>query len=497
MKKAFGLVLIIGLLVFAQAGIATVPATTPASGVKNIILIIGDGMGFAHIQLTRIVYGKLNLEDFPYTGYEMTYSLSGEVTDSAAAATALATGIKTYNGMISTVTRGDKMYNLTTLIELAQFLGKSTGLVTTTRITHATPAAFGAHVEDRDMEAEIAKQLIEHRINVLFGGGKKKFDEATLELAKKYGYEVIFDKEGLEKANGEYVLGLFASSHIPYVLDRTENDVGLLDMTKKAIELLERNPNGFFLMIEAGRIDHASHGNDIAAALAETKELDDVVGYVLEYAKKRGDTLVIVTGDHETGGLAVGINYGKVVDVDKILSIKKSASFMAAEIKKGGDIKEVVKKYTGIELTDDEVEYIKQMDQENPIFGMSNAIGEIISKKVGVTFASHKHTGELIPLLAYGPGADNFVGFHHHIQTSKLIAKLMIFGVPRVNILFEGTSSAKGDLNGDYKVDEKDAYIALMMLLGENVDTEFEQRADMDNNGIIDLHDVMLILQEA
>ena len=268
-------------------------------------------------------------------------------------------------------------------------------------------------------------------------------------------------------------------------------------MTRKAIELLEKNPNGFFLMIEAGRIDHASHGNDIAAALAETKELDDVVGYVLEYARQRGDTLVVVIADHETGGLAVGTNYGKVVDVQGILNIKASTGTMAAEIKNGGDIKEVVKKYTGIELTNDEVAYIQKRAEEDPKYGLSNGIGEVLAERLGVRFASHKHTGEPVPLFAYGPGASKFVGFHHHTQTGRLIAELMVYGVGTINVAFAGTSTVEGDLNGDHRVDAKDAYLVLRLFLGSTVDDDTEKAIDMDGNGIIDLGDVIAILQEA
>jgi len=319
----FGIVLVLLLI--------QVSAATPHGEVKNVIVLIGDGMGFGQVQLTKLVYGHLNIENIPYTGFELTDSLSGEVTDSAAAGTAIATGFKTYNGMISTLKFDGKVVNLTTLLELAQFMNKSTGLVTTTRITHATPAVFASHTESRKMEEEIARQLIQHKVNVLFGGGKGKFDERTLNLAKKYGYEVVFDRKGLEEVSGDYVLGLFADSHIPYVLDRDANTPSLLDMTKKAIEILERNPNGFFLMVEGGRIDHACHTNDVASTVAETKEFDDVVGYVLEYAREKDDTLVIVTADHETGGLAVGIDYGSPVNVEKMKGIKKSISFMVAD----------------------------------------------------------------------------------------------------------------------------------------------------------------------
>ena len=463
---------------------------------KNIILLIGDGMGFSHIHITKLAYGRLNMEEFQNTAYGLTYSLSGEVTDSAAAGTELATGVMTYNRMVSTIKVNGKIVNLTTILEVAQELGKSTGLVTTTRITHATPAVFCAHVEHRKMEKEIARQLIEHRINVLMGGGKKEFDANTLKLARELGYKIIYTKKELEDVDGKYVLGLFAESHIPYVLDRDGNTPSLLDMTKKAIEILEKDSDGFFLMVEGGRIDHAAHANDIASVIAETKEFDDVVGYVLDYAKRRGDTLVIVVADHETGGLTVGVNYGRCIDFEKIKQIKRSVEYIAEEIKAGGDIKYTVKRYTGIELTESEVREIEERARSEK-YGLVNALGEIISEKVGIRFSSHKHSGELVPLMAYGPGAEDIRGFLHHVDVAKFMAKKLLFGeldIPlnKIRITSDGK---KGDINGDCTVDEIDAYLVLNHFLGEFVDTEIEKKVDMNNNGVIDLGDVLYLIE--
>lgn len=470
---------------------------SPKTGVKNVIILIGDGMGFAHVRVTELVYGHLNMTSQPYwiTAFGQTYSLSGEVTDSAAAGTAIATGFKTYNGMISTVKLNGEIKNVATLLEVAQYLGKSTGLVTTTRITHATPAVFAAHVEDRDMEKEIAKQLILSKVNVLFGGGKREFDSETIELAKRLGYKVIYTRDELKKVEGDYILGLFADSHIPYVLDRDENIPSLLEMTKKAIEILEKNPNGFFLMVEGGRIDHAAHANDIASVVAETKEFDEVVGYCLKYAMERGDTIVIVLADHETGGLAVGLKHGHSIDTNKILEIKRSIEFMVKEIKKGKDIAEVVEIYTGIKLTDEEIRYIEEKAKENPKYGLGNALGEIISKRVGVGFASHKHTGEPIPIMVYGPGAEMFRGFLHHVDTSRLIAKDMLFGTYTPTNIRVMPSDIKGDINGNCMIDLDDAYIALTFV--GNVADNFTAIIDMDNNGLIDYKDVVTIYNQA
>lgn len=467
------------------------------SGVKNVIILVGDGMGLAHTEVTKICHGPLNMEDMPYMGYELTDSLSGPVTDSAAAGTAIATGFKTHNRMISTIKVNDKLVNVTSLLELAKCSGKATGLVSTTRITHATPAVFASHVKHRDMEEEIANQLIEEKVNVLFGGGKKIFSDDKIKLAKKNGYKVVYTREELENVDGKYALGLFSDSHIPYVLDRDDKTVGLLEMTKKAIELLEKDSDkGFFLMIESGRIDHAAHANDIASVVAETKEFDEVVGYCLDYARKNKNTLVIVLSDHETGGLGVGIDYGDPVDEKKILNIKASTGTMAKEIKNGGDPKEVIKKYTGLDLTNEEVKKIKDAMGSDNKYALGNAIGEILSEKVGVRFMSHKHTGVPVPIMAYGPGAEHFRGFRHHIDTSKETANVMLFGGDRV-VVANGVGVIKGDANGNYRIDSDDAYITLNQHVGKITTNDNEKRLDMDNNGIIDYMDVAIIMEMA
>ncbi|WP_456419421.1 alkaline phosphatase [Methanocaldococcus infernus] len=493
--KKFLAILLISLLL--ASGLSFALSNKPIEGrAKNVIVLIGDGMGISQVYITKLCYGHLAMEDFPYSGYEMTDSLSGEVTDSAAAGTAIATGFKTYNKIISQVKNNGKYYNVTTLLELAKKLDKATGLVTTTRITHATPAVFGAHVENRDMEKEIAKQYLEKKINVLLGGGKEEFSNELLEKYKEEGYEIVYNKDQLEKANSKYLLGLFSDSHIPYVLDRNEDVPSLLDMTKKAIEILEKNPNGFFLMVEGGRIDHACHGNDIASVVAETKEFDDVVRYCLNYAKKRGDTLVIVLADHETGGLGLGLNYGDSIDEDKILNIKASAYRMAKLIKEGADPKTVLKTYANIELSKDELQKIDEALKSTNKYALSNTIAEIIDERVGVKFISHKHTAVPVPLLAYGPGAEDFMGFHHHVDTSKLVAKDMLFrGDYAVSI--KGITHVKGDANGDFKVDKEDAYITLLYYVGNFANTDQEKLLDMDNNGVIDYNDVYLILEQS
>ncbi len=454
--------------------------------IRNVILLIGDGMGFAQLHLTELTYGNLTMENYSWdsTGFELTDSLSGEVTDSAAAGTAIATGFKTYNGMISTLKTAKGIINLTTILEVARKLGKSTGLVTTTRITHATPAVFASHVDDREKEKEIARQLIEHKVNVLLGGGIKEFDESTLRLARDLGYQIVYSRTELENVDGEYVLGLFARSHIPYVLDRDEKTPTLVEMTDKALEILDRNPNGFFLMVEGGRIDHACHINDPASTVAETKEFDDVVDEVLDFART-GDTVVVVTADHETGGLTLGINYGRSIDFEQIKRINGSVYRMAKEIEKGKDAAEIVKKYTGIDLTPKDVERLKSSED------LTKTLGEVLSEKLGLTFATHKHSGEPVPLMTYG---FDFAGFHHHVETSKKLTEFVMFGH---EIVIKGKlvkSNVKGDADGDGKISKIDAYLALTCV--GNLSKVYPN-LDMDGNGVIDYNDVCEIYAKA
>ncbi len=466
-----------------------------ARGVKNVILLIGDGMGFSQVMITKICYGHLAMEDYPQTGYELTDSLSGVVTDSAAAGTAIATGFKTYNKIISMVPVHNKLVSVPSLLEIAKEAGKSTGLVTTTRITHATPAVFASHVENREMEREIAKQFLNVKPNVLLGGGKKYFSPALLKAFKNQSYAVVYNRNQLLNTSSNYVLGLFSKSHIPYVLDRTPEIPNLVEMTKKAIEILEKNPNGFFLMVEGGRIDHACHANDIASVVAETKEFDDVVKFCLDYAKKRGDTLVIILADHETGGLAIGLTYGNAINKKLLLGINASVEKMAKLIKQGIPPEKVISEYAHVKLSGKELDEIYDAITKNEKYALSNTIAQILNKKIGIGFISHKHTGTFVPLIAYGPGMNLFKGFLHHTDTSKNILKAMLFGTQKlVNI--RGISSLKGDANGNRKIDEDDAYITIDYV-GSIASTEYEKRLDMNNNGVIDFGDVAEIMEMA
>jgi len=391
--------------------------------VKNVIFLIGDGMGLAHVTLTSYFVGKpLEMMKMSYSGLAYTYSANSFVTDSAAAGTALATGYKTFNGMICMTPDGKPVM---TLFEAAKKVGKATGVVTTTRVTHATPAAFYAHVKDRDEEKEIARQLVVGTtIDVAFGGGMKHFSEELLEKAKANGFTVVTTREellNLDPSAVKRALGIFARSHLSYYVDG-EDRPSLAEMTGKAIEILSKNEEGFFLMVEGGRIDHAAHGNDVVAMIYDTIEFDEAVKVALEFAKKDGDTLVVVTADHETGGL--GLSNGEyAIDVEKLRSYSKiSIEKLMKEITPD-NFKEVIKKYYGIDLSDEEVEALKKAFEKGG-YAPSNTIGEIISAHALIGWTTHTHTGIMVPVFAEGPGAEKFTGIMENVEIPKMIAEL-------------------------------------------------------------------------
>ncbi len=354
------------------------PIHTPA---RNVILFIGDGMGVSTITAARILEGQqrgepgeenfLSFELFPYTALIKTYETNAQVPDSAGTMTAIVTGAKTKKGLLSVgpeltrqATHGIERRALPTLLELAEDAGLSTGLVTSTRLTHATPAACYAHTTDRDWESDrdlpasareagisdIARQLIElphgNGVDVALGGGRSLFlpvetkdpetgkpgkrgdgRDLTREWTRRPGAAFVWNREQLAAVDPAQVgplLGLFAPSHLGFAAAPTTDpgaDPSLSEMTAVAIEILKRNPKGYFLMVEGGRIDHAHHGNNAFNALSETLELARAVA--LARQKTDGhETLILVTADHSHGfniaGYAVRGNpiLGKVREGD-------------------------------------------------------------------------------------------------------------------------------------------------------------------------------------
>jgi alkaline phosphatase len=314
---------------------------------KNIIFMIGDGMGLSHVIAARIFKNgpdgeSLHLETLPTLGYQRTHSASDSLTDSAAAASAWANGEKFNNGEVSCHDDDQdgrcEPAPSPTILEIAKAKGKATGLVVTSTVTHATPAAFGSHVPSRRCENEIARQYIQGtEVDVILGGGRKKFKSTGKQAdecgtfgdfiadAERKGYQIVYTKKALDavvEKRSRKILGLFAPKGKTPELFRlypTEHyqteEPTLPQMTAAALELVERDENGFFLLVEGSQIDWASHRNDVAYLIGETLAFDESVKVVLDWINekptRRQNTLVVISADHETGGFAISGARGK------------------------------------------------------------------------------------------------------------------------------------------------------------------------------------------
>lgn len=310
------LVLSLAVALIALASLAPAYAEQPVAAARNVILLIGDGMGPAQLEAGRreaaATGRQFAMDSMPVRSAMTTLSYGGNITDSAASATALATGCKTVNRALGIDPHGAHLPNIAEAVKAA---GGMVGLVSTCSITSATPAGFVVHIDDRGSGRDIARALIEARTDLVLGGGAALFmptlferARPALEMAKEAGYTVVMEKDELEAASGLPLLGLFAPTDMAYEVDRDPTEEpSLRRMAQKALDLLAASSGeaGFFLMVEGGRIDHACHANDAARLPAEVAAFDDAIWAVLDFARRRGDTLVIVTADHETGQLEV------------------------------------------------------------------------------------------------------------------------------------------------------------------------------------------------
>ncbi|MFQ6618608.1 MAG: alkaline phosphatase [Fidelibacterota bacterium] len=283
---------------------------------KYIILLIGDGMGLAHITAAKVSKGSLVLEKMPVVGFVITWAFGRDfITDSAASATALSTGTKTSNGRIGKSAAGE---DLETILEIAEKKGLSTGLIATSSITHATPASFAAHVNNRSQQFEIAKQISQKDIEVLIGGGrqyfipedlpdgKRKDGENLISLMVSRRYLYIDSVEKLKSLNPEKTEKLLALLEPEALPPASKRNYSLGELSEIAIEILKKDPDGFFLMVEGSQIDWAAHANEKDNVIDETIDFDEAIGSVLDFAFRNSEkTLVLVTADHETGGFGI------------------------------------------------------------------------------------------------------------------------------------------------------------------------------------------------
>ena len=492
--------------------------------VKNIILIIGDGMGpqqlglleaYARRAPNSIYQGKSTaISHFALDGntsFSLPDAHEALVIDSACSATQLATGLASRNEMIGLDIHGNSTQ---TVLQFAKTLGKSTGLISDTRITHATPAAFASHQASRSMENEIAAQMIkENQVDVMLSGGLsyflpgnaleqsstdnilKKIQESHLALTSKRNdnqhllaqaqtqqYQLAFNREQLNQITQGRLIGLFASNAMQdgtrQFWQPNPNEPNLKEMTVKALELLEKNPRGFFLMIEGGQIDWAGHNNDAGRLLHELLRFDDAIQSVYEWAENRKDTLVIITADHETGGFgfsysgnnipaplslegkhfkdqtyAANFNFGDLSVLDRLYQQRKSfvdiwqearssetipkADQLMATINRNSDFKITLQEAQQILLREknqyhvETHKYLKAKEvpkindfKEFYVYGDEGHLalmGRALSKHQNTVWSTGTHTHTPVPVISWGPAQSRFKGIQTHAELGAKI----------------------------------------------------------------------------
>lgn len=421
-------------------------ASNTQSEVKNVIFLIGDGMGTSYTSAYRYLkddpatpYVELTEFDPYLVGQQMTYpeDKKESITDSASAATAMSSGIKTFNNAIAV--DNDKS-RVKTVLEAAKEAGKSTGLVATSEITHATPAAFGAHNESRKNMDAIADDYYNERINgkhtidVLLGGGKSNFVRSDVNLTdsfKQDGFSYVTTKEDLLKDDNDQVLGLFADGGLPKMIDRTDAVPSLADMTTAAIDRLNQNDKGFFLMVEGSQIDWAGHANDIVGAMSEMEDFEQAFKAAIDFAKADGQTLVITTADHSTGGFSIGANGSYNWSTDAIKAAKRTPEFLAGKIADGADVENTLKMYidqTLLPLTTEEIASVKAAG--NKAADIETAIKAIFDKHSFTGWTTGGHTGEDVPVYAFGPLKERFSGLKDNTDHAKNLFEILNLGSP-------------------------------------------------------------------
>lgn len=446
------------LLLVGSAPAQTAPDAPAPEEAPNVILMIPDGFGPASVTMARdYLRWRGDQKELPYDSLQVgsirTYASDSYITDSAAGGTALATGEKTYNGAVSVDT---SQQPVATLLEGAERRGMSTGLVVTSRLTHATPAVFSAHVPDRGQENRIARQQLRKDIEVLLGGGRRHFlpqsaeesaredDLDLLRVARDRGYEVVQTASELNQAEEnqgeeERLLGLFSPGHMAYEIDRpATRQPSLASMTETAIDRLSESQDGYFLMVEGSRIDHAGHGNDAASHLRDILAFNQAAKSALEAARSDGNTLVVIVSDHETGGLTLGRNRDgdgiyswnpeKLAGVeassgaiaDSVRSVRSSGASQATKRER---IAGVLTRLTGIQDVPTEV-VSNLMEVEGP-YAVGQAVSPLVNRHALVGWTSHAHTAVDVNLYAYGPGANAFIGHHDNTAIAQKLARLM------------------------------------------------------------------------
>jgi alkaline phosphatase len=452
-----GLLTVLLLLSVAADSAAGTEPGTPQQP-RNVIFFIGDGMGPAYVKAYRVFADNpatpgidpLALDSI-LVGAVATDSISEScddaeppncvlnpygVTDSASSATAYASGFDTLDGRVGADLQGQP---LTSVLEQAARQGKGTGVVSTSQITHASPAAFIAHADSRGDYAHIADQFFDNQVDgkplaqVILGGGVRDFRRDDRDISKQLeaaGYRSVDNRAALLEADTLPLLGLFAPVGLPRHWDRPETTPSLADMTGKAIELLAADEQGFFLMVEGSQIDWAGHGNDIAGVISEMEGFVEAIQRALAFAQQRDDTLVVITADHETGGLSIGRDGVYAWNPLPLRSMTSTPAAVSLQFMADADasLADLFQAAAGFELSEAERQVLSASPRDAD--EAYAAMTDILNERTLSGWTSTGHTGVDVPLYATGPGSEAFSGVLQNQQLGQLLWQAVTGATP-------------------------------------------------------------------
>ena len=474
------LVLVLPLAVFAEGQQETPAADTPESTVsapqaKYVFLFIGDGMAMPQINAaeaylnskagTKPGVSKLGFTRFPSQGLTTTYDAGSFITDSASAGTAIATGHKTLSGVINMDETKTKKFK--TIAEYAKDAGMKVGVISSVNLDHATPACFYAKQESRSKYYDINMQLANSDFDY-FAGGMVRIDKtpegqkSAHDVMKEKGWKIASNRDELnslmpsDKQVYAYYSTSFTRNSLDYALDMEAEDISLAEYTKKGIELLD-NEDGFFIMVEGGKIDWACHANDAAASIKNTLAFDNAISEAVKFYNSHPDeTIIVVTGDHETGGLTLGFAGTKYdsafAEIDKqAMSYEAFDNFILKPYKEknAGNgsladlIPEIEKNFGLTNLTDYEKEMladafersmkgdevVSSKTQDYLLYGgyepLTVTMTHLLNQRAGLAWTSYSHTGVPVQTFALGAGQEMFNGYYDNTDIFKKMYRIM------------------------------------------------------------------------
>lgn len=526
------LILVLGVL--PQANAADLSNVTVSKPARNVILLVPDGMSVSVTTLTRWYQGgeSLNLDSMA-SGLVRTYSADAPIADSAPAGTAMATGFKSHTGFVGVLPDENTMPGLpaiaparkrapvATVLEAAKLSGRATGVVATSEIMHATPADFSAHYPDRKAYDILSKQQVYQNMDVVLGAGSQylksenRKDGTDLLSIVQQNYQYVTTPAQMAGVTSGKLWGMFANSSLAYEFDRNPStQPSLAEMTAKAIEVLSKDTDGFFLMVEGSKIDWAAHANDPIGLISDAIAFDDAVGVALNFAKRDGNTLVISATDHGNSGISIG-SQATSGDYDKrplsdfiapLLKAKLTGEGLEGKFNEDfSNVERVMAEYFGItDLTADEIAAIKGTKAGS----MNYTVGPMIAKRANIGFTTGGHTGEDIPLYVYAPGnVSQLTGTVENTDIARYIAKAMdvnLDDVTRKLFVHAGEAAAQHGATISFADSVTDPVLTLTrggvevrLLVYTNIATVNGQRVELEGVSVHDGQGNVYIPQSA